>query len=163
MSNVPDVSGDDQPPGDSTATDEATERRQVRDEILIAALASGRTDGEAAELAGCSARTVRRLRCEDPTFGRRVSERRAERVAAQAGRLIELGDRARETMEACLDDEVAHVRLRAADLLQRGGERQHRASHVDVEIAELRARINALLAIQAESDDTTGTNRGEGL
>lgn len=131
--------------------DEVTERRVVQDEILIAALATGRTDEEAAAIAGCSARTVRRRRQESPAFVTAVTEARSARVAQLAGRLIELGDRAREVIAQCLDDEEPHVRLRAADMAQRSGERLHRASGVDAELAELRAVVAEIVAAHREA------------
>jgi len=84
---------------------EFAERRRDQDEILIGALASGATDEVAAELAGCSARTVRRRRHDDRDFHQAVKQRRAERTAALTGRFVDLADRAVDVLVAALDDE----------------------------------------------------------
>jgi len=72
---------------------EGTSRREAQDELIVEALAAGRSYGEAGELAGCSGRTVAR-RMGDAEFARRVADRRGERVVSVAGQLTSLGSEA---------------------------------------------------------------------
>ncbi len=138
---------------------ELAERRRDQDEILIGALASGATDEVAAELAGCSARTVRRRRHDDRDFHEAVKQRRAERTAALTGRLVELADRAVDVLVAALDDETPRVRLRAAELVLSSGARLRRATEVDDEIAELK-RLASTYTAMFESGETVAAVTG---
>jgi len=60
-------------------SNERARRRDDLDEVIVAALAAGRSYAEAAQLSGTSARTVRR-RMSDVGFAAEVSARRGERV-----------------------------------------------------------------------------------
>jgi hypothetical protein len=65
--------------------DEGQNRRSALDELLVDALAAGSSYSHAADAVGYSQRTVAR-RMADPTFARRVAERRAEHLVSMAGR-----------------------------------------------------------------------------
>lgn len=132
---------------------EADERRRVREEVVLAALIAGRNDSEAALIAGCSVRTVRRHR-EDPVFRRRLTDGRAARLDEQAGQFLELIDRARDTLVEGLTAEFETTRLRAADLLMKWATSLHKSTEVDVEIAELRAQLeHAIAAFESITSD----------
>ena len=86
----------------------------TKDEIVAAALASGKTHREAGEAAGVSERTVRR-RLEQPEFRTRVSEQRTELVGFVADRLAGLAPEAVETMYSLMsEDNPPGVRCKAA-------------------------------------------------
>lgn len=91
-------------------TDDGTD---AQDELIVAALASGATYPEAAEVAHTSARTVRR-RMADEEFARRVSTARAERVAAVTGRLTEVAFEAVDTLREGLSAPRSVDQIRAA-------------------------------------------------
>ena len=99
---------------------EAQSRRAVKDEIIVAALAAGRSYREAGDKAGVDKRTVAR-RMAQPDYAERVRHRRSEFVAATDGRLAREGPNAADTIAACLDDPDPRVRLSAARLLLRLG------------------------------------------
>ncbi len=138
--------------------DEAELRREHQDEILIVALAAGRSDEEAAALADCSARTVRRRRREEPAFARQVSIRRADQVAALTGRLLTHSHRAVEAIAAALDDDDPRIRLQAARLLLGTADRFRRSTEVDDQIAEVHALAQAIA--RPDSDDHTDPTGG---
>jgi hypothetical protein len=110
-------------------------RRKTRRAIVLAALISGRTDAQAAAEARCSVSSVRRHR-RDEAFKRELEEGREELVSAQTGRLLQTADRARETLERCLESESESIRLRAADLLLKAAERFHRTHETEANLAE---------------------------
>ena len=89
----------------TAAVSEAEARRSAQDEILLEALASGRTYTEAGELAGVSDRTVAR-RIAEPAFARLVRDRRDEQVQTVAGQLSTMANTAVMAIASCLDDEV---------------------------------------------------------
>jgi len=96
--------------------DERDRRRDDLDEVIVAALAAGRSYAEAAQLSGTSARTVRR-RMSDVGFAAEVSARRGERVGELAGRLLGETQRALDVVIARLDSESESVQLKAAEMM----------------------------------------------
>jgi len=118
-------------------------RGRANDEILIEALAEGRTYAAAAALTGGSARTVRR-RMTDPDFATAVSVRRAERVSEVTGALVSLSARAIRALEECLDAERPSDRIRAAQVVLASVHRYREA-------AEFEARLNELEASSVSS------------
>lgn len=122
----------------------ALSKREQEDEILVEALAVGRTYAEAGRLADVSERTVRR-RMSDPAFARIVSVRRGEHVGVVTGHLVSAGEDAVRVLLECLTDSNAAVRIRSAHLLLTLGA-QLRHAH------ELEERIAAL---EAQSEDET--------
>ncbi len=133
---------------DSVADAERT-RRQTDDEILIEALAEGRTYAEAAALVRASARTVRR-RMANSDFAAAVSRRRAERVSEITGALVSLSARALRTLEECLDAERPGDRIRAAQVVLASVHRYR-------EVTEFEARLSEL---ETSSDSSTGEPGG---
>ena len=116
----------------------------TRDEILAAALASGKTHRAAADAAGMSDRTVRR-RLEAPEFRAMVSAQRTELVNQVADRLAGLAPQAVETMYSLLsDNNPPAVRCKAAQAVLSSSRAWRDAS-------EMEARIRMLEALVARS------------
>jgi AcrR family transcriptional regulator len=82
-------------------------------EIMIAAMAGGRTVAEVAQSAGVSERTVYR-RMADPSFAWCVREARTELLEQAVGRLADAATRAVDTLLAGLTAPSEAVRVRAA-------------------------------------------------
>ncbi len=139
------MSTDDDPDHHPT---EADRRRTHQDEVIVAALASGRSYEDAGAAAEVSARTVRR-RMAEPAFATAVSARRGERVAAVTGQLVAAGGDAIAVITDCLGSERDSVRLRAAHLLLSLGVQLRGAT-------ELEQRITELETAQHGRDDAAG-------
>lgn len=91
----------------------ATDRRSA-DELLVVALASGKTIKDVAAVAGVSETTAKR-RMKADGFRRRVQQARAEMVASAAGKLASSMTQAADTLVSLLSDPDSNVRLKAAD------------------------------------------------
>lgn len=141
------------------AKSETDARLEAQNEVLIAALAAGITDEEAGRLAGCSARTVRRRRHDDPEFARAVSQRRADRSVALAGRLVEMGTDAIDVLQQALADEAPRVRLRAAELILTNGTRLRRTAELDDALEEVRTYAEELAQTYEELLKATGRSK----
>jgi hypothetical protein len=90
------------------------DRSYATDAALIAALAAGATQDAAAEIAGVTARTVRR-RLENPDFVERLCDERSALVERTCSRLLGLTEQAVTTLADLLADGVGEsIRLRAA-------------------------------------------------
>ena len=110
--------------------------RRNADDILVAALAAGKTKQEAARLVGVGERTVYR-RLEDPRFRRRVNEARAELVSRAVGSLADASAAAVTTLRALLGANSGSVRLGACRAILDLGLKLREAE-------ELERRIRAL-------------------
>ena len=86
--------------------------RKNADPILIAALAGGATNLDAARQAGIGEKTVYR-RLEDPAFRRQVAEARSAMVARAVGTLADASSAAAATLRRLLDADSETVRLGA--------------------------------------------------
>ena len=84
-----------------------------RDELLLAALASGTPVEQAAQAAGVSKRTAYR-RLSDPRFAARLAQARDELISSALGELVEGASKAVQTLLALLDADDERVRLAAA-------------------------------------------------
>lgn len=120
--------------------DESADRRQAKDELLIAALAAGSSYEEAGAVAGVSARTVSR-RMSDVGFARRVADRRGEQVVAIAGRISSLTSEAVDAVRECLSDPSARTRLAAARLLLDWAWKFRRGEDLALAVAEIRQHL----------------------
>ena len=101
---------------DPTGDGRSSGRSAARDEVLVAALATGATQTEAARMAGMSERTVRR-RLDEPAFADRVAAERRAVATRTAARITALASRDAVAVlrELMVDANVApSVRLRAA-------------------------------------------------
>lgn len=90
--------------------------RKAANTAIIAALAAGCTQAEAARRAGVSERTVRR-RLEDITFTELVETARGELLDRTVGKVADAATRGVETLEGLLDADSERVRLGAARAL----------------------------------------------
>lgn len=88
--------------------------RSAADELLVVALASGKTIKDAAAAAGVSETTAKR-RVKAAGFRRRVADARGQMIAAAAGQLAANMTAAADALVALLADPDANVRLKAAD------------------------------------------------
>ncbi len=124
--------------GDADGT-EADRRRAAGDEVLLDALATGLSYLEAGELAGLSARTVRR-RLTAPDFAAELARRRAMRVSDVTGRLVAASERAVQVLLELLESQVAGERLRSAELILNMGRRFRSDTDIDVRLSTLEGR-----------------------
>lgn len=122
------------------ALSEAEARRSAQDDILVEALASGRTYSEAGELAGVSHRTVAR-RMAEPAFARLVRDRRDEQVHTVAGRLSTMANTAVIAIVSCLEDDEAKTRLAAGKLILELVLKFRHQHHLEVDVAEIREHL----------------------
>ena len=121
------------------------------DTTLVMALASGLSNRQVAQQAGCSERTVAR-RLADPAFRRRVDEARAAIIAQTTAQLTAAGLAAVRTFLKLLDAESESVQLGAAKaIIELGGKLR--------EAGELEARIAALEAQAARATTPKGIAR----
>lgn len=125
-------------------SNEAMSRRSAQDELIVEALASGRSYEQTAGVAGVSARTVAR-RMTDPEFAGLVAARRDERVAAITTRLTALGPEAVDVVRACMQDPDARPaeRLRAASLALSLILRFRHLEELEREVAAIKSQLAA--------------------
>lgn len=124
--------------------------RHSADELLIAALAGGKTNEQAATASGVSVRTVRR-RKKEPEFMRRVRQARAEMVAAASGKLADHMTAATDTLVTLLTDPDSGVKLRAATKIVELGLRATEVVDLEQRLAELE---------RAQGGNTDGATMG---
>jgi hypothetical protein len=106
------------------------------DELLIAALARGMTQRDAAKAAVVSERTVRR-RLTEPQFVLRVS-REQKRLAREAGAgLVAMLPKAIDALGEVLDSGKPEVKLRAAQAIIDGATKYTRDAEVEAQMAIL--------------------------
>lgn len=125
---------------ESEGVGEGAARRAGQDEVLVAALAAGRTYEVAGELAGVSGRTVAR-RMAEPAFAREVAARRSEQVQTLAGLLTSLSSAAVAAVASCLEDEDPKTRLAAVKLILDHGPKLHHQLGVATDVAEIRRQL----------------------
>jgi transcriptional regulator with XRE-family HTH domain len=82
-------------------------------QVLAEALAAGKTQAQAAELAGVSPSTVKRW-LKQPGFAAFVETIAAEKIKNLSARLAGMADKAATTIDNAMDDGSAAIRLRAA-------------------------------------------------
>ena len=121
--------------------------RRNADSLIVAALAAGNTQEQAATLAGVGVRTVAR-RVTEPDFRQAVLEARAGMIERATGRLAESTTRAAAALLALLDDESATVRLSAARALLDTAGRYVEAGDTAERIARLEELIQTQLPEQ---------------
>lgn len=105
-------------------------RPRKDDQLLVVALANGKTQAEAGRIAGFSDRSVRR-RLQDQDFAARVDAARAEVTSAAAAQLAGLYPKAIGALSELLDDRESSIRLRAAQAVLKAGPALK--SHTDFE------------------------------
>jgi len=130
----------------------STVASEARDRLIRDALVAGMTYAEAGDLAGVSARSVRRL-MSDESFRSEVRLLRVERSTRLSDRLSELGGAALRILAELMEDDNPAVRMRAVQTALTLGSRARR----EVEMSE---RID-LLERSVEGWVGSGTS-GEG-
>jgi hypothetical protein len=90
--------------------------RSNADHLIVAALAAGTTNQDAAAAAGVGERTVRR-RLEDPAFQRQVLDARSALLEQAIGRMAGATTEAADTLRSLLNAESENVRHAAAKTL----------------------------------------------
>jgi hypothetical protein len=95
-------------------------RPRKDDEIIVGALALGKTYPQAARIAGVGERTVSR-RMQDPAFAQRVRAARAAAAAENAAELAALMPKAIGVLGDLLYDAESGIRLRAAQVVFKVG------------------------------------------
>jgi len=131
---------------------EAEQRRTSVDEALYAALLAGSSYSTAGELAGVSARTVRR-RTTDPMFRSELARRRSLQTLELSGQIASLHRRAVDALSSSLDDESRAVRLRAAIAILNTGSRLRTEVKVEERMAATEALVDQLLSSEVLADD----------
>jgi hypothetical protein len=124
--------------------------RSAGDGVLIAALAAGATQEDAAAQAGVSERTVRR-RLDDPGFSRQVSAARAEMVARAVAQLAAASTEAVETLRGLLGSPLDFARLAAARAILEVGMKMREQGELAERVEQLEARLNAASAEEPPS------------
>jgi hypothetical protein len=116
------------------------------DDLLVAAIAAGASQREAARQAGVSERTAHR-RWADPNFRRRVLEARSEIRCQAVGRLTSQSNKATETLAKGMDAKSESVRVSAARAVlkigQELGGRQEENALLIEQLAEFKAALDA--------------------
>ncbi|MCE9621225.1 MAG: hypothetical protein K8R99_02650 [Actinomycetia bacterium] len=128
---------------DGSILSEQQARARARDEVLIAALASGAAYSEAARQGGCGVRTVAR-RMRDDGFRRSVAEARDLWVTQTAGSLTALGPDAVAVLAEVMQDETTRYRLAAAQTVLTQGLRTRQHHELEAEVREIRAELDRL-------------------
>lgn len=128
--------------------------RREADDLIIAALAAGKTVADAAQAAGVCPRTVRRRR-SDPAFAARVRRARGELLGEATGKLVGGLAAAVLVLQQLLVDDDPAIRLKAADKLLTHA---MRAS----ELVDLEARVAELERGEEDPDDLADDDDPEG-
>jgi hypothetical protein len=113
--------------------------RTNANDLIIAALAAGKSAQEAADAAGVSGRTVAR-RLADPTFRLRVQTTRGEMVGRALGRMADGMSEAADVLRGLLRADAESVRLGAARALIDLGSKLRDSVELEQRIAALEAR-----------------------
>lgn len=151
----------DQEPGADHATDETagchdatppdrTGPEPGGDDAMLLALATGATINEAAERAGCSARTVSR-RLADRQFARQVSTLRGQLFAVAVGRLCNNAALAADKLVSLLGSEQDHVAYAAAKSILELGTKLREAGELEERLAALEGKAD----VKADDSETT--------
>ncbi len=133
------TNGEQGPGGNSTT--ESDRRRVAQNEVLIEALAAGRTYAEAGQEAGVSPRTIAR-RMADLEFARGVAARRAEHVSVITGQLAAMGTEAVDAIRAGFRAQRPADSLQAARLALSFGLRFRNESDVEARLADVERRLD---------------------
>lgn len=126
---------------------ERADRRQTKDELIVAALVGGCSYREAAAKARVGLRTVER-RMESEEFRGRVRAGRAERVSAVDGGLLEMGPDYLEAIRDCVRPGMhPRERLRAAALGLGLVVKLAHVQELEADVAELKRELAELRAL----------------
>ena len=109
--------------------------RSPDDELILELLGEGFSHAQVGMHCFVSTKTIQR-RLRDPAFAAEVTERRRQRVAATALRLVRMGDDAAGVISDLLVSGSDSVRLQAARLALDLGRRYHREDLLEAELAD---------------------------
>jgi hypothetical protein len=113
--------------------------RGSANELIIAALAAGKTNQEAADAAGVSPRTVSR-RLSDPVFHQRILTVRGEMIKRALGRMANSMSSAADTLCKLLKAKSESVRLGACRAMLELGVKLRESVEFDARLAALESR-----------------------
>jgi hypothetical protein len=116
-------------------------RRGAADAVLVAALAGGATQADAAAEAGVSERTVRR-RLDAPAFRQDLDVARADLVRTSTDRLVAGVGAAIDTLEELMATAPAYVRVRAATAMLDAAHKWRSTMDLEERIGRLEALLN---------------------
>lgn len=128
--------------GEQVETHDST--RSPDDELILELLGEGFSHAQVATRCSVSTKTIQR-RLRDPAFVAEATERRRQRVAATASRLVRLGDDAVGVISDLFVGESEPVRLQAARLALDLGRRYHREELLEGELADRIASLERAL------------------
>jgi len=138
-------------PADSTGSGESSAIFRRADDLLVAAIAGGATQREAARHAGVSESTVKR-RLQDQDFFRRVLEARAEIRCESVGQLTANSKKAIDTLVKAMEAKSESVRIVAAKAILRFqldmGARAEENAQLAEQLANLKAAMDAAVSGQ---------------
>lgn len=135
-----------QTPADADTQPPAGDLGLRGDALLIALLAAGYSQGQAAQSAGVSSRTVSR-RMDDPAFVAQVQQAQATTIQQVAARLTVASLRAVSTLLRLLDGRSETVRLGAAKAVLELAVRYRESQELEARLAQLedlKQRLEAL-------------------
>lgn len=134
-------------------------QRDDADEILIAALATGRTVVGAGRQAGVSESTVRR-RMADPEFARRVSDFRGQIVSGVVGRLLDLMGKAMDRLEVLVDDKDGKLALGAVREIFASGFKGHQLVDLQERLERIESRLGGAGNAHSGEREAAGADGG---
>ena len=114
--------------------------RANADELVVAALAAGRTLQEAADAAGVSPRTVSR-RLADPAFRQSIRSVRGEMIGQALGRMADGMSEGADVLRALLAAESESVRLGACRTMLELGVKLRESVELEERLAVLEQRF----------------------
>ena len=138
---------------ETTPATEGDRRREAADEVVIEALATGRTYDQAARLAGCSPRTVRR-RVADPQFRAELAQRRGQHTIELIGAMTALETTAVRVLADCLNGERPADQLKAVALVMSAAARLRATADVDDRLTAQEAALAVLLDAEHSDPDS---------
>lgn len=115
---------------------EESRRRAAQNELLIEALAAGRSYAQASSAVGISERTIAR-RMSDPVFAAEVARRRSVWAAEMVGELTAMGPDALLVLRQVLAEGNMTERLRAVKLALTLGSTFRREGDLELRVAML--------------------------
>ena len=115
-------------------------RSRKPDDLLVVALAQGKSHLEAGKIAGMSERTVRR-RLQDPDFAALIDRERAAMTANLAAEFAGLYSNALDTMRDLLQHKDGRVRLGAAQFILKRGPELRTSTEIEERLLELEENV----------------------
>jgi hypothetical protein len=127
--------------GKTTGAGESATRRAAQQDLALEALARGASYRNSGDLAGVTPKTVQRW-MQDPSFSRRLADRRGARLSEVTGLLLDATtDAVAVIRRECLEAEKASDRLRAASLLLTMASRLRDRLDVETRLQEVEAFV----------------------